>query len=244
MKTGTGARRGRGDALGGTAYRRLKEMIHTARLRPGVTLVERDLAAQLGVSRTPVREALTRLAAEGLVAPRPRRGYVVAEMDPEQVAGLYAVREVLEALAVRLAVARMGPAAHRELERTVAVLVRTARSGGDGRPAARPGLPVHDCILRHSGNAFLYDTWRRLAEKLLPYVWIETLDADDAAQTLREHRALCRLIRAGRARAAEDLLRSHIGRARDNLIRVLTLQGGGAGDRKPTRRRGGRGGGR
>lgn len=217
----------RRDDLRSVAFTRLKRMILTARLPPGSHLVERDLAAKLGISRTPVREAIARLVAEGLVLRRARRGYRVATMGVQQVAGLYAVREALEALAVRLAVRCMGPAAQRRLEAAVEAAGAAAGTQGGKALARRPGLRVHDLIVRHSGNPFLYETWRRLIEKILPYVWIETLYADDAARTLREHRQLCRYIRTGAAVAAEKLIREHIGRARDNLVRVLALQVGG-----------------
>ncbi len=218
----------RRDGLRSIAYARLKRLILTARLCPGSSLVERDLAAELGISRTPVREALVRLVAEGLIVRRPRRGYQVAAMETEQVAGLYAVREALEALAIRLAVETMGSTACRRLEAAVEVASAAAGARGGNPSAGRPGLRVHDIIVRQSGNPFLYETWRRLMDKILPYVWIETLYADDAARTLREHRQLCRYIRSRDATAAERLIRDHIGRARDNLVRVLALQVGGS----------------
>lgn len=218
----------RRDDLRSVAYTRLKRMILTARLPPGSHLVERDLAAKLGISRTPVREAIARLVAEGLILRRPRRGYRVATMGVQQVAGLYAVREALEALAVRLAVGCMGSAAQRRLEAVVEAAGAAAGTQGGDASARRPGLRVHDLIVRHCGNPFLYETWRGLIEKILPYVWIETLYADDAARTLREHRQLCRYLRTGDAVAAEKLIREHIGRARDNLVRVLALQVGGS----------------
>ncbi|MFI5339346.1 MAG: GntR family transcriptional regulator [Candidatus Methylomirabilales bacterium] len=209
------------------AYDRLKRMIVTARLRPGSSLVERDIAAELKISRTPVREAIARLVAEGLLVRRPRRGHLVPAMGAQEVEGLYAVREALEALAVRLAIGRMGNAAHRQIDAAIEALAPAARAQGEERTGARPGMRIHEVIVRHSGNPFLYETWRRLIEKILPYVWIETLYADDAARTLREHRRLRGHIRARNAVAAEKLLRAHIGRARDNLVRALALQAGG-----------------
>lgn len=218
----------RHDDLRSLAYTRLKRMILTARLPPGSQLVERDLAAELGISRTPVREAMARLAAEGLVMRRPRRGYRVAMMEAQEVAGLYAVREALEALAIHLAIGCMGSAEHRRLAAAVDAVAAAADSRRGRAAAGRPGMRVHDLIVRQSRNPFLYETWRRLTEKILPYVWIETLYADDAAQTVREHRKLCDYIRAGKAAAAEKLIRGHISRARDNLMKVLALQVGGS----------------
>lgn len=217
----------RRDHLRNVAYVRLKQLILTARLPPGSHFVERDLAAALKISRTPVREAITRLVAEGLISRRGRRGYLVAGMGTEEVAGLYAVREVLEALAVRLAAERMGAAAHRQLRAAVEAAGAPAVVREGNASLARPGLRVHDIIVRQSGNPFLYETWRRLIEKILPYMWIETLYADNAARTLREHRQLCQHLQARKVGAAEALIRDHIGRARDNLVRVMAMQVGG-----------------
>ena len=206
-------------------YSRLKHLILTARLRPGSALFERDVAAELGVSRTPVREAIARLIAEGLVVRRARRGYLVTAMGAEQVSDLYAVREALETLAVRLATRRMGESACRRLEAAAEAASRP-RGFREQRGVGRPGIRVHDLIVRHTGNLYLYESWRRVIEKALPYMWIETIYVDNAAQTLREHRRLCDYIRARKADDAEQLMRAHISRARDNLLRVLALQAG------------------
>src|SRR6516164_2437653 len=88
-------------------YDHLREEILTGRLQPGAELGEVPLSAELGVSRGPLREAIGRLAAEGLVTVRPRRGAVVRSLSKEEFLELYQVREGLEATAVRLAVPRL-----------------------------------------------------------------------------------------------------------------------------------------
>src|SRR5438445_9257378 len=88
-------------------YDHLREEILTGRLKPGAELGEVPLSEQLGVSRGPLREAIGRLAAEGLVTVRPRRGAVVRSLSKEEFLELYQVREGLEAMAVRLAVPRL-----------------------------------------------------------------------------------------------------------------------------------------
>ena len=88
-------------------HHHLREEILANRLPPGTVLGEVALAESLGVSRGPVREALGRLAAEGLVTVRPRRGAVVSALSPQEFLEAYQVREALEALAIRLAVSRL-----------------------------------------------------------------------------------------------------------------------------------------
>ncbi|WP_320781998.1 GntR family transcriptional regulator, partial [Streptomyces sp. CRN 30] len=103
----SGAPRG---SLCGRAYDTLRRRIVEGELQPGQRLVERDLAAELEVSRIPLREALRLLEADGLVVLVPRRGALVAPFAPADVRHLFDVRESLEALAARLAAGRTGPA--------------------------------------------------------------------------------------------------------------------------------------
>ena len=89
---------------------RLREDILSGELAPGSVLSETALASSFGVSRGPIREALGRLASDGLVAITPRRGAIVSELTPDEFVGAYQVREALETLAIRLAVPRLpGP---------------------------------------------------------------------------------------------------------------------------------------
>src|SRR6266446_5488267 len=97
-------------------YDHLREEILSGRLQPGAELAEVALSEQLGVSRGPLREAIGRLASEGLVTVRPRRGAVVRSLSKQEFVELYQVREALEMLAVRLAVPRLGADGMVELE--------------------------------------------------------------------------------------------------------------------------------
>src|SRR5215470_17555882 len=90
-------------------YDYLREEILSERLHPGAELQEVALSEELGVSRGPIRDAIGRLAAEGLVTVRPRRGAVVRSLSKDEFLELYQVREALEMMAVRLAVPRLGP---------------------------------------------------------------------------------------------------------------------------------------
>src|SRR5438046_2098510 len=90
-------------------YEHLREEILSERLQPGAELLEVPLSEELGVSRGPIREAIGRLAAEGLVTVKPRRGAVVRSLSKDEFLELYQVREALEIMAVRLAVPRLAP---------------------------------------------------------------------------------------------------------------------------------------
>src|SRR5436305_15144714 len=108
------------------AHAHLREEILSNRLPPGTELQELALSQRLGVSRGPIREALGRLAAEGLVTVRPRRGAVVHSLSSEDFLELYQVREALETMAVRLAVPRLRKEHSEELQRLNETMARHA----------------------------------------------------------------------------------------------------------------------
>src|SRR5207244_781821 len=103
-------------------YDHLREEILAGRLKPGAELAEVALSEQLGVSRGPLREAIGRLASEGLVTVRPRRGAVVRSLSKEEFLELYQVREALEMMAVRLAVPKLAAGDIAELEQLIAAM--------------------------------------------------------------------------------------------------------------------------
>src|SRR5207244_9217285 len=108
---------------------RLREQILSGKLEPGAELAEVALSEQLGVSRGPIREALGRLASEGLVTVRPRRGAVVRSLSKEEFLELYQVREALEMMAVKLAVPRLQPDDFGALEELIATMASHAERG-------------------------------------------------------------------------------------------------------------------
>lgn len=209
--------------LGNEVYARLRDMILSNQLKPGERLPDRDLAEELGVSRTPVREALGRLEQDGLVANRAGRGYVVVEMDAKQIADLYDLREMLEVHAVRLAAERATPEDLDQLARVLATL-ETYRDVPEKRSEEiKEGLRVHELIARASGNAFLHETLVRLLDRMRVFIWIEMLyeDAEAAELTRREHAAFLTLIREQRVDEAEALVRTHIRTAKEHILRVV-----------------------
>ena len=133
-------------------YDHLRAEILSGRLEPGAELAEVALSEQLGVSRGPLREALGRLAAEGLVTVRPRRGAVVRSLSKQEFVELYQVREALEVLAVRLAVPRLGPQDVAELEELVATM--SAHAGRDEvTEFFEANSAFHLRLVQASGNA-------------------------------------------------------------------------------------------
>ncbi|WP_327086650.1 GntR family transcriptional regulator [Nonomuraea sp. NBC_01738] len=195
-----------------SVYATLKERIIEGELHPGQRLIERDLAAELDVSRVPVREALGRLQAERLVVVVPRQGVLVSPFTPQDVEDFFDVRESLEVLAARLAAERVTDAG---LAVLMGVLQRAdlATRERDARGIALGNAAFHTAVVELSGNALLVDMMRPLEARLR---WLFRLTADDPDQQCAEHHELYAAIAAGDGDAAAEQVLRHVaaGRAR------------------------------
>jgi DNA-binding GntR family transcriptional regulator len=189
------------------AYAAIRERILSGALPRGARLHQEDLAAALGVSRTPVREALGRLAAEGLVEMRTNRGARVADLDRTGLRAAYEARLVVEPGAARLAATRR-PA--ESLARMAEAVARQRRSAGT--PAFEAVRDFHLALVSAAANPFL----DRLARALWAARIGETIyeaQAPTAAQSRAdadEHHAILSAVVRGNAREAETLTRRHI----------------------------------
>ena len=141
---------------------RLRDMIVQGRLASGIRLNERLLTAQLGVSRTPLREAFKVLATEGMVELLPNRGAIVSAMDPVRLAQTLAVMDALEALAGKLARANATEAQANEI-RALQFEMLAYHARGDLAGYFKFNQAIHLKIVKFSGNAVLYNTYRQLA---------------------------------------------------------------------------------
>ena len=152
----------RTSSLADLAYERLTEALLSGELAPGDRLVQDALALRLGISRTPLREALQRLEREGTIRSAGARGHVVPELTAEDIAHLYEVREAVEGQAARLVAAR-APDSVDGIEATLRRL--SAAAGPGGRDAFRANRLAHRAVVEASGNPFLLevfdDLWGR-----------------------------------------------------------------------------------
>jgi DNA-binding GntR family transcriptional regulator len=205
------------------AYAAIKDMILTGQFKPGNKLSDQDLAVELGVSRTPVRHALSRLAQDGFLDDGNGKGYHVADLDAKQVADLYALREVLEAHAVRLAAERATPSNIEELKEVLAMVEKLSEDPSKRGEEIRVGLKIHEIIARASGDTFLHETMVRLLNRMHFFIWMDTLNEDPQAAeaTRREHRELLECIRAEKPDEAEVVVRTHIRTAKQGILKVL-----------------------
>lgn len=161
----------------GTAFAWLREEILSGRLRPGQALSENEVAHRLGVSRTPVREAIIRLENEGLLSVRPQVGTTVAPIDVENVADVQFLREAIECRTVALAAQRITPADARELRRQ---LKEQARVAARGDPAAFVPLDdrMHQKLVAMSGRPRV---WRAVEDAKAQLDRVRFLSLEDPA---------------------------------------------------------------
>lgn len=190
-------------------YAHLRDEILANRLAPGAVLSEVPLAASLGVSRGPVREAIGRLASEGLVTVRPRRGAVVSALTHEEFLQAYQVREALETLAIRLAVPRLSDD---DLARIDGLVESQAEAVDRNDIDAFFTLnnAFHELFLQASGNAPLQEMYRQLMGHMGRYQMRSLALRGTVKRSVAEHRAIARACRAGDPERGERLLRNHI----------------------------------
>ncbi len=188
-------------------YERLRDEVLTGSLHPGVWLREQDIASAWSVSRTPVREAVRRLAHDGLVESSPNRGVRVRELSPEDVSEVYELRELLEGLAARRAAER---AEARDVERLHALLDFI-----DTLPASEPAAHIradeefHDAVVAVSGNEALHDLTRRLYGRVAR-AKVVSRDENTNVRTRAQHHAILAAIAAHDPDTAERAMREHI----------------------------------
>jgi DNA-binding GntR family transcriptional regulator len=194
--------------LADRAYERLREAIVDGLLPSGAKLSERGLAAALGISAQPVREALRQLEAEGMVETRPRSGSFVASLDTARLVEMGRIRAALEGAAAGLAARRAKPADIAALQSRLAAM-RAATVLGDPAVLRRANEGFHDTLHAIGGNGFLI----RSLHALGAYDHVGRARAlaakDEPPQALDEHAAILDAIATGDTEAAEALMRAH-----------------------------------
>jgi DNA-binding GntR family transcriptional regulator len=209
-----------------SVYARLRDLILSNDLRAGQKLVDRDLAEQLGVSRTPVREALGRLAMMGLVEARSRRGYYVKQYTTDEMSDLYEFRQILEVSAARLAAQNAKPEHLHAFEHLLSESAKLAANPTNHAKTVEIDMKIHDLVARASGNESLHQAIQNLMDKVMCFIWVDwvdsaTTDAVSIAAAHSEHEVLIERILDKDADGAAESLGTHIDNAREGLARML-----------------------
>jgi DNA-binding GntR family transcriptional regulator len=200
------------------AYRRLRDAIQDGSLKPGQRLMEIEVAEWLNVSRTPVRDAIRRLEAEGMLAHEPRNGIVVATLDRQAVMELYAMREVLEGTAARLCARHASDMEVIELEQLVK---RERESQGDYEALARHNRRFHEAVHRGAHNRYLEKSLYAVNDSMGLLGKSQMLMPHRARTALAEHTELMKAIKNRDGEAAEQAARRHVRAAQTERMKTL-----------------------
>lgn len=190
-------------------HEHLRDEIISGRLTPGTVLHEVALAGSLGVSRGPIRDALGRLATEGLVTIRPRRGAVVRALSNEEFIEAYQVREALEMMAVRLAVSKLTAEDLAGLERLIEAMAARAETG-DVQGFFELNTEFHQRFFEVAGNRMLAELYRQLRGQIDRHRLRSLELRGDLRRSIAEHRAILGAAQTGDVERAVQLASDHI----------------------------------
>jgi DNA-binding GntR family transcriptional regulator len=213
----------RGDGLAERAYLLLRDAILSHQIPSGSRLSVPEVARQLSISRSPAREAITRIQYEGLADFVPNRGAVVSRIGLDELVEIYDIREVLEGLAARLAARAADPGLTTELER-VWTAHREAIQDGDVATHMELDVEFHQLIRTAAGNLRLGEALDRLQGQIRLAMGTTSQRGGGMQAALAEHRQLIEAISAGDPIAAERVARDHIRRLRDSLAEAQDQQ--------------------
>ena len=212
----------RGDSAG-ALLPALRERIARRALPPGAKLLENDLAREFGVSRAKVRDAFGVLEQRGLIQRIPNRGAVVARLDLSQVFEIYAVREMLEGLCVRLAVERTKSSSWQDLVQVFGRPMETIVKRGEFEKYIANLDELRSRTLEAAGNGVLADMLDSINDKTREIQRRIIILPGRAAEGLEQHRAVLAAMRKGDPNKAEELRRANIRSSREYLERYQSF---------------------
>ena len=199
---------------------RLRQRIVEGELAPGAKLNERELSESLQVSRTPLREAIKMLAAEGLVELLPNRGAVVAQMSAQDVADTFELIAGLEGQSGELAAERIGEAQLVEI-RALHFEMRAAFTRRDLATYYRLNALIHGHINAAAGNRVLTQTWANVNARLQALRFRSNFDEAKWKRAMKEHDRMVELLAARDAAALRALMVTHLLHKRDAVLESM-----------------------
>lgn len=202
-------------------FNTLRQSILTGELKPGERLMEIHLADKLGVSRTPIREAIRMLELEGLVTMIPRRGAEVAQITEKNLREVLEVRGALDALAVELACERITAEELEQLKNACEHFEAETKKG-DANRVAQADVALHDIILAASRNEKLVQMIGNFSQQMYRYRLEYVKDEAHYETLIREHRKIYETIRDRDKEGGAKAIRLHIENQEKAVIRMIT----------------------
>lgn len=204
-------------------FNTLRQAILTGEMKPGERLMEIHLANKLGVSRTPIREAIRKLELEGLVIMIPRRGAEVAQITWKSLKDVLEVRRALDVLAIELACERME---REQLDSLYQACddFKKATESEDIRKIAEADVVLHDIIVKATGNNRLIQLVNNLSEQMYRYRFEYIKDKSQHERLVEEHYEMHAAIKAKDKEKAAIVVRKHIDNQEEAIIKQLQLE--------------------
>lgn len=204
------------------AYNQIRHLLMCGELRAGQSLRQEDLARTVGVSRLPIREALNRLAAEGLVTLRPRRGYVVTSLNHEEIREIFELRMNVEEYAARLATVRRSPADIEAVERPLREMEEIDIVDQEQLTRwSQCNRDFHARIFESSGRMHVCGVVSKLRDSVAPYIRMLITSPAQVDEARKQHRDIFEAFRDGDEDRAGAVSRQHCEYTMDFLIDFL-----------------------
>lgn len=204
-------------------FNTLRQAILTGELKPGERLMEIHLANKLGVSRTPIREAIRKLELEGLVTMIPRRGAEVAQITEKSMSDVLEVRRAVDALCVELACERISEEELEALKNACDAFEEAVKSG-DVKKIAQADVALHDIIVHATGNQRLVQLVNTLSEQMYRYRFEYIKDVSQHSSLVEEHRIIYESILNKDKQTASDAAKLHIDNQEKTIIKQIRLE--------------------
>lgn len=203
-------------------FNTLRQAILTGELKPGERLMEIHLANRLGVSRTPIREAIHKLELEGLVTMIPRRGAEVAQITEKSMNDVLEVRRALDALCAELACDRITPEELNHLKKACEEFESAVKSK-DLKLVAQTDVALHESIVRATGNQRLIQLVQNLSEQMYRYRFEYIKDTSQHQTLIEEHRIIYQSIVNKQKDIAAQAAMTHIDNQKIAIMRQIRL---------------------
>lgn len=221
METGFGVTMNEYLPLRDVVFNTLRQAILRGELKPGERLMEIQLAKKLGVSRTPIREAIRKLELEGLVLMIPRKGAEVAEITEKSLRDVLEVRKALEDLAVQLACDKIKAEQIEELKKSAKEFKESLSAGSDITKIAEADVKFHDVIYFATDNQRLIQLLNNLREQMYRYRVEYLKKKEFHSQLLTEHEELIHMIEKRNKERASEVTNRHIDNQVEAVIDII-----------------------
>ena len=202
------------------SYKGIKQAIISYEIKPGEPLIEKQIADKLGVSRTPVREALKELKSEGLVKIIPRKGAFVAEISSRDIEEIFLLREILECTAIKMAISRIKEEDLIEIESSFNSINEDIKIK-NYQNVLYVDIKFHNFIVDSSGNRRLCQFIGILNEQIYRLRYLSATAPSRLIKSRQEHEGILEALKKRDKDLAEQRLRQHIRNIKNNILDML-----------------------